>query len=99
MPGVRIQHPTERNCTFTIVDATRPYTLPFECPACHRVHLFKTYHFTLDETGAAIVSTEINEYLKRIPLHDFRVANEVQQPPEQKIVLPIARLKVEAKQV
>lgn len=88
IPGVRIQHPTERNVTFTLVDAKRPYRAPLECGACHRVHQFKTYHLALDETGAAIVSREIVERLGRIPGHPFRIANEVAAPPEQTVRVP-----------
>lgn len=88
MPGVRIQHPSARNVTFTLVDGSRPYRVLSECGACHRVHQFKTYHLALDETGAAIVSPEIVERLKRIPGQPFAVANEVQAPPVQTINLP-----------
>jgi hypothetical protein len=86
MPGVRIQHPTERNVTFTLVDGSRPYTQPFECGMCHLTHLFKTYHFALDESGAAIVSVEIVERLKRLHGHGFVIANEVAKPPPQRLV-------------
>lgn len=92
MPGVRIQHPSERNAAFTLVDNARPYLAPYTCPpppaGCASTHLFKTYHFRLDETGAAIVSTEIVERLKRIPGQPFLIVNEVAAPPAQKIVVP-----------
>jgi hypothetical protein len=82
--GVRIQHPTERNCVFTLVDASRPYRDPFFCMACGgKTHTFKTYHIRLDESGAAIVSQEIAERLKRLPVQPFTVANEVVAPPPQ----------------
>lgn len=88
MAGVRIQHPTKRNVTFTLADAGRPYRAPVECPACHRKHQFKTYHLKLDEVGAAIVSPEIVERLKRIPGQPFAIANEVARPPDQTIAVP-----------
>jgi hypothetical protein len=86
--GVRIQHPTERNVTFTLVDGARPYRVPVDCGHCHRQHAFKTYHLTLDETGAAVVSTEIVARLQRIPGNPFAVANVVPDPPAQTIRVP-----------
>lgn len=92
MPGVRIQHPTERSVTFTLVDSARPYREPWTCPpppaGCGSTHQFKTYHLRLDETGAAIVSVEIVERLKRIPLQPFIFVNEVAKPPDQVIHVP-----------
>jgi hypothetical protein len=88
MSGIRIQHPTGTNVTYTLVDGGRPYRMPLMCPACHRVHEFKTYHFRLDDSGAAIVSTTIWERLSRIPGHPFRLANEVKEPPPQRLELP-----------
>ena len=86
MAGVRIQHPTERNCTYVLVDQSRRYLEPLVCPLCATTHLFKTYHFTLDETGSCIVSVEIAERLKRVHGHGFEQANEVKAPPAQRIV-------------
>lgn len=97
MPGVRIQHPTERSCSFVLVDGDRPYKEPWTCPAppagCGSTHLFKTYHLRLDETGAAIVSRQIIERLKRIPLQPFAITNEVGKPPEQRIHVPTLRIR------
>lgn len=88
MAGVRIQHQTERNVTFTLVDGARPYSTPFECAICHRVHEFKTYHLSLDETGATIVSLEIAERLRRLgPATGFAIGEEIAAPPPQ-IVVP-----------
>lgn len=92
MPGVRIQHPTARSVIYTLVDGSRPYRTPFACGACHRVHEFKTYHFALDEVGAAIVSPEIVERLARIPGQPFAIANEVAAPPAQTIIAPALRI-------
>lgn len=89
MPGVRIQHPTERNALYTLVDGSRPYTAPVVCVppplggGCGRTHLFKTYHLRLDETGAAIVSEQIAERLKRLHGHGFVIGDEVANPPTQ----------------
>ena len=92
MPGVRIQHPTKRNVLFSLVDGSRPYHVLTGCDACHRVHEFKTYHFALDESGAAIVSPEIVERLKRIPGQPFAVANVVTAPPVQVVRVPGLRI-------
>ena len=92
MGGIRIQHPTKRSTLFTIVDGARPYPRPWTCPpplsGCANVHLFKTYHLRLDEAGAAIVSVEIVERLKRIPGQPFAISNEVPNPPAQVVRVP-----------
>lgn len=102
MAGVRIQHPTAHDVTFTIVDGSRPYRAPLACQAmvvvhgerrpCARTHAFKTYHLALDATGAAIVSVEILERLKAIPGNPFVVTNEVACPPEQRVIASLLRL-------
>lgn len=82
MAGVRINHPTERGVTFTIVDRNRPYRAPLMCPPpCARMHEFKTYHIRLDGGGFAIVSPLVWERLQRIPTQPFALANEVKDPP------------------
>lgn len=92
MPGVRIQHPTERSVAYTLADGARSYPEPWTCPpppmGCGSTHLFKTYHFRLDETGAAIVSEQIVERLKRIPGQPFMFVNEVTRPPAQIVRVP-----------
>lgn len=98
--GVRIQHPTARNTVFTLMDASRPYRAPWTCPpppaGCASTHAFKTYHLRLDETGAAIVSPEIVERLRRIPGQPFAVANEVASPPDQTVSVPRLVVRVRA---
>ncbi len=98
MSGVRIQHPSKVSATFTITDGSRPYRQPLACSAqvlvraelrpCGRIHAFKTYHFNLDAIGAAIVSPEIAELIRRIPGQPFAIVNEVAQPPDQVIRVP-----------
>lgn len=86
MSGVRIQHPDERDVLFTLVDGSRPYRAPITCLMCGATHAFKTYHFRLDGSGAAIVSHEIVERLKRLPLQGgFAITNEVANPPKQTV--------------
>lgn len=92
--GIRIQHATERNVTFTLVDGSRLLAAPMECGACHRFHVHKTYHLVLDESGAAIVSQEIWQRLQRIPGNPFSLANAVKEPPVQRLAIasPLALL-------
>jgi hypothetical protein len=86
--GVRIQHPTEKNVTFLIVDGRRPYKGLVACGACNKTHEFKTYHLRLDETGATIVSQEIVARLQELPaMGGFSIANEVAEPPAQRLIL------------
>jgi hypothetical protein len=103
VPGVRIQHLTERSATFTIVDGSRPYRAPLTCAAsvvanselvpCARTHVFKTYHLNLDETGAVIVSPTIWERMAaRLIAAGFRLANAVERPPDQVVHVPRLRL-------
>lgn len=81
MSGLRITHPTERSCTFTLIDGSRAYPRPIACLVCGRMHELKTYHITLDAEGAAIVSTEVWQRVSVIPGQPFRLRNEVAAPP------------------
>jgi len=87
MPGIRLQHPTARTVRYTVVEPEVPYTEPFTCTppflgGCGSVHLFKTHHLNLDDTGACIVSTGVFDRIKdRLALDGFVVTNEVAKPP------------------
>lgn len=87
VPGVRVQHPTQRNVRFTIVEKDRPYTLPYQCSApefggCGSTHLFKTHHLSLDETGSAIVERTLYNRIKHLlVLNGFTETNVVRKPP------------------
>lgn len=88
MAGVRIQHPTQRNVRFTISEPDHPYPSgPYQCTppefgGCGQVHIFKTHHLNLDETGAAIVGDVLFEKVKlHLVAAGFIVTNEVQKPP------------------
>jgi hypothetical protein len=86
MPGLRVQHPVRRNCRYTVVERV-PYTEPFHCPppqvgGCGRVHVFKTYHLNLDETGAVVISRGVYDRIAEALWRDgFRLANTVADPP------------------
>lgn len=87
MPGVRVQHPTARSVRYTVVEPTVPYRQPYRCTApalggCGAVHLFKTHHLNLDESGAAIVSMGVLARIRdRLVLDGFAIVNEVARPP------------------
>lgn len=81
MAGLRIRHREVTNRVLTIVDQGQPYTAPYECPTCHLIHVFKTYHVELDDEGTAIVSFEVWEKVQRIPAHGFQIVSTVEKPP------------------
>jgi hypothetical protein len=97
MPGIRVQHPTQRNVRYTVVDSAVPYPVPYVCtpPAmggCGSTHMFKTHHLNLDATGAAIISTGVFDRIKsRLVLDGFTVANVVEDPPRIGIGLASGR--------
>lgn len=88
MAGIRVIHPTARNCRFTVVERERPYPGgPQQCTApeyggCGSVHLFKTHHLNIDETGSAMVEKVLYLKIKHLlVLNGFSEANEVAKPP------------------
>lgn len=87
MPGVRVQHPVARSCRFTVVEKDNPYREPYTCTppefgGCGSVHLFKTHHLNLDDTGAAIVGQELYERIRPLlVVNGFTEANVVAKPP------------------
>lgn len=87
MPGIRVQHPTQKSVRYTVVEPNVPYPVPYQCTppdmgGCGSVHLFKTHHLNLDATGSVIVSTGVYDRIKdRLALDGFVTANEVPQPP------------------
>ena len=93
VPGVRITHPTQRNVRFTVTDPKVRYEIPFQCTqpllgGCGQVHIFKTHHFNLDETGSVIVEKVLFEKLKSyLVAFGFTVANDVAKPPPQDLGL------------
>lgn len=88
MAGVRITHPTARNCRFTISEPDHPYPSgPYQCTppefgGCGQVHIFKTHHLNVDETGSAIVGDVLFQLAAaHILAAGFSIANEVARPP------------------
>lgn len=91
MAGLRIRHREVTNRILTIVDQGQPYSAPYPCPTCHLIHVFKTYHVELDDTGTAIVSLEVWFHVQRIPAHGFQVVNQVDKPPARVLSLDPSR--------
>lgn len=87
MAGIRIQHPTERNVRYTVVEGDRPYNVPYNCTppefgGCGSVHLFKTHHLNVDENGACIVGDELFKKIKHhLAAEGFVQTNVVKKPP------------------
>lgn len=87
MAGVRIHHPTARNARFTVVQRDIPYSEPFQCSSpefggCGSVHLFKTHHLNIDDTGSAIVGDVLYKKIKHLLVaNGFTEANAVKKPP------------------
>ena len=87
MPGIRVQHPTQRDVRYTVVEPLIPYPQGYQCTppelgGCGVMHQFKTHHLNLDSTGSVILSTTVYERLKhRLSEDGFITTNEVQKPP------------------
>lgn len=97
MAGVRVIHESARNARFTVVERDRPYPsgpqqcTPPEFGGCGSVHLFKTHHLNIDETGSAIVGDELYERIKYLLfLNGFSESNIVEKPPTLGIGIGIA---------
>jgi hypothetical protein len=88
MAGIRIQHPTAKDCRFNIVENDRPYPsgpqqcTPPEFGGCGSVHMFKTHHLNIDSFGACIVGDILYEKIKlHLYAAGFRETNVVDKPP------------------
>lgn len=90
MAGIRLRHPTLRSGLY-LVKHYRRYKYPMVCPTCHTVHLRKTYHLNLDESGAVIVSSIVFERLKEIGLAGLEIENEVLKPPALVVSAPVIK--------
>lgn len=87
MAGIRVQHPTQKNVRYVVVEPNIPYQEPYQCTppefgGCGGVHLFKTHHLNLDDNGAVILSQGVYDRIKeRLALDGFTTVNEVKKPP------------------
>jgi hypothetical protein len=100
VPGVRITHPVQRNVRFTVTEPSIPYNTPFQCTepllgGCGQVHLFKTHHLNLDDTGSVIVERVLFEKLKvYLIAFGFVIANDVTRPPPQDLGLAVGPVRL-----
>jgi hypothetical protein len=62
--GVKLHHPTLKNCVFTLEQQNVIYPKPFDCPTCGTTHIFKTFHLNLNEHGDVTVHEQIYELFK-----------------------------------
>lgn len=87
MAGIRVTHPTARNCRFTIVENDRPYLVPYQCTppefgGCGVTHNFKTHHLNVDEMGSVIIGDVLYEKIKLLLVtNGFQESNVVDRPP------------------
>lgn len=80
--AVRIHHPTLRNCTFTVMQPSVIYPVPFDCPMCGITHIYKTFHLQLNQHGDVCVHNDIYELFKREGiLEDLTATKEVTPAP------------------
>lgn len=97
MPGIRVQHPTQKSVRYTVVEPDRPYPVPYTCTppdmgGCGSTHQFKTHHLNLDEVGAVILSTGVFERIgHRLTIDGFTVTGEVAKPPRMGIGMSRAK--------
>jgi hypothetical protein len=62
--GVKLHHPSLKNCVFTLEQQNVIYPRPFDCPTCGTTHIFKTFHLNLNENGDVTVHEQIYELFK-----------------------------------
>lgn len=64
-----------------------PFDKPYTCTApefggCGSVHLFKTHHLNIDDTGSAMVEQVLYQKIKHLlVLNGFVETNVVEKPP------------------
>ena len=70
------------------MDLGRPYTEPVACLGCNTVHNQKTYHLTVDDAGAVVVSPGVWQASRAaLEAAGFTVADTVIRPPNQHLAL------------
>jgi hypothetical protein len=74
-------------------DPAIPYSAPRECTppefgGCGQVHIFKTHHLNIDDTGSSIIEEVLFEKVKaHLFAYGFTVAGTVKHPPAMGIGL------------
>jgi hypothetical protein len=85
--GVRLHHPSLKNCVLTVAEGRKYPGGGFKCPLCGLTHIWKTHHLVLDQHGNVVVHEGIYDLLKREGIiHDLKAMREV--TPRSQIVAP-----------
>ncbi len=80
--AVYLHHPFFRNCTYTVEIPNSPYSEPYPCGLCNQFHMFKTYHFNLNENGDVCVAQAVWDYMKELDIGgDLKATREVMPLP------------------
>ena len=104
--GIRIRHRDLRSCVVTVPLPGRPlpsnptYGIGGMCPTCGIVHVSKTYHLNVDDTGQCVVSPKVFSELCRANVMDghggagvglpgvpFEFLGDEPDPPPQTLTL------------
>lgn len=84
MAGVRLYHPTIRSQTYT-VETVQVYPVPYACNLCNKLHVNKSIHLRIDDSGHVIVAPEVYDKLLTLTpngeMGNLQTVGEVAQPP------------------
>jgi hypothetical protein len=83
MAGIRVTHESLRNGILAVQHPTKKYVVPYACPRCNVVHLYKVIHVWIDNEGAGIISPEGYELLRQSGMPGLTFSNVVENPPTQ----------------
>jgi len=83
MPGIMLRHRTARSVPVQVPILSKPFSADSlkECPGCHIVHLCKTVHLIVNDSGLVMVSEGVLEDLKAAGMPDLDVVGEERNPP------------------
>jgi hypothetical protein len=81
MAGIMVRDQKHRSTVRLVPVMNHPRKEPIDCNTCNMVHVVKTYHLWLDDTGAAIVSPQVLEGLKQAGMPGIDIVGEVKDPP------------------
>jgi hypothetical protein len=90
--GVRLHHPTLRNCVYTITNYAVPLVAPMFCAQCSGgpegaslrtvIHTYKTIHLNIDAVGDVVVHEGIYDLMQRNGLlEELNATREVTPEP------------------
>jgi hypothetical protein len=96
MPGVRLHHPSLRNCVYTITNYAVPLVAPMFCWQCSGgpegasprtvIHEYKTLHLNIDAVGDVVVAEGIYDLMERNGLlEDLKATKGIGKPDPMRI--------------